>query len=280
VEPLRELLEEWIARGEAAVEFVDESETHLPGGTMRQAIERARASCAELLRGFRTGRIVRDGAALAVVGLPNAGKSSLFNRLLERERAIVTDLSGIPVTLIDTAGLREAHDPAESEGVRRARLAREEADLVLLVLDGSRPLEPEECEALERAAGESEQARTVVVLNKCDLPQAVEERPRNALPVSALTGEGLGPLREELHTRLVGAGPVEDPVVTDARHADALSRTDAALERAARAADEGLSEELLLEDLKLAMRHLGEIVGEMGNEELYDRIFSTFCIGK
>jgi len=293
VEPLREQLEEWIARCEAAVEFVDESETHLPAGTLRQAIERARLSCTELLRGFRTGRIVRDGATLVVVGLPNAGKSSLFNRLLERERAIVTesagttrdtveeqlDLSGIPVTLIDTAGLREARDPAESEGVRRARLAREEADLVLLVLDGSRPLEPDEHAALERAAGESERARTVVVLNKCDLPPVEQSLP-DALPVSALTGEGLEQLRAELHACLVGAGPVEDPIVTDARHADALSRTDVALERAARAADDGLSEELLLEDLKLAMHHLGEIVGEMGNEELYDRIFSTFCIGK
>jgi tRNA modification GTPase len=294
--PLRELLEEWIARGEAAVEFVEEAETHLPAGRLRAAIGEAREICARLLAAYRTGRVVRDGAALAVVGLPNAGKSSLFNRLLQRERAIVTesagttrdtveeqlDLEGIPVRLIDTAGLREARDAAESEGVRRARLAREEADLVLLVLDGSRPLEPAERSAMERATAQPESERTVAVINKCDLPDAAErELPlAGMLQVSARTGQGIERLRKELHARLVGAGPLEDPIITDGRHAEALRRTDAALARAARAADEGLPEELLLEDLKQAMRHLGEIGGEYGNEQLYDRIFSTFCIGK
>jgi len=291
LQPLSEQLEEWIARGEAAVEFVDESETHLPPGQLRHAIESARVCCGELLDGFRTGRVVRDGATLAMIGLPNVGKSSLFNRLLARDRAIVTDragttrdtleedlsLGGIPVRLIDTAGLREVTGDVESEGVRRAERAREEADLVLLVLDGSRQLEPLELEALERSAAAA--ARTLVAVNKCDLPAAGEPVP-HALRVSALTGDGVGGLREELRRKLVGTGPVEDPIITSTRHASALDETVAALERAAKAAEEGLSEELLLEDLREAMRHLGTITGEFTDEALYDRIFSTFCIGK
>lgn len=289
LEPLRLALEEWIARGEAAIEFVDESETHLPGGQLTGAIEQVRATCAELLAEFVTGRIVRSGATLAMVGLPNVGKSSLFNRLLARERAIVTeqagttrdtleedlDVDGIPVRLIDTAGLRDFADEVEGEGVRRAEQARKQADMVLLVLDGSRPLEPREQEALAYGNG----AGPVVVVNKCDL-EAAAEPPEGALRVSARTGEGLERLRAELRRRLVGAGPVEDPIMTNARHADCLEKARRSLDRAARAAGEGLSEELLLEDLREAMRRLGAITGEFTNEQLYDRIFSTFCIGK
>jgi len=179
--------------------------------------------------------------------------------------------------LIDTAGLREVTGEAESEGVRRAKRAREEADLVLLVLDGSRPLEPLELEVLEQSA--NDEARMVVAVNKCDLPVVAEAVP-HALRVSALTGDGVGGLREELRGRLVGRGPIEDPIMTSTRHAGALEQTTSALARAAKAAGEGLSEELLLEDLREAMRHLGTITGEFSDEALYDRIFSTFCIGK
>jgi tRNA modification GTPase len=302
--PLRELLEEWIARAEAAVEFVDESETHLPAGAFAGAIERAAAGCDELLDGFRTGRVVRDGAALVIAGRPNVGKSSLFNKLLARERAIVTDiagttrdtleeqldLDGIPVRLVDTAGLRQVSDPVESEGVRRADRARKEADLVLLVLDGSREPEPEELATLGHIRAETGHERTVVVVNKADLEPprgaagdsaAAGADPYAGLPrVSALTGHGVDELRRALRRCLVGTGPLEDPIVTNARHAAALERAREALARAAEAQAAGLSEELVLEDLRQAMRRLGEITGEFTNEELYDRIFSTFCIGK
>jgi tRNA modification GTPase len=286
--PLRELLEEWIARGEAAVEFVEHRETHVLEGELREAIDRARRICSELLAGFRSGRVVREGASVAMVGLPNVGKSSLFNRLLHRDRAIVTavagttrdtlveelDLDGIPVSLVDTAGLREVADEVESEGVRRARQAQKEADLVLLVLDGSRPLEREERNAL---AGKE---RPLVVVNKSDLAAAGPSPDPSALHVSALTGAGLDALRRELRERLIGVGPLEDPVLTNSRHGKALEETDGALACAAAAAAAGLSEELVLEDLREAMDHLGTITGQYGTEELYDRIFSTFCIGK
>jgi len=290
--PLEEELTDLIARGEAAVEFVDESETHLGRDALRDGIAAVRSQCDTLLAGFRTGRLVREGASLVISGLPNAGKSSLFNRLLARDRAIVTEvpgttrdtleelleLDGIPVRLVDTAGLREVDDAVESEGVRRARRALGEADLVLLVVDGSVAPRAAELEAIER----SDPARTVVVVNKSDLPGAPgRELPHpRALRVSARTGTGVESLRAALAERLLGAGPVEDPVLTDARHAEALRAASAALGQAARAAESGLSEELVLEDLREALKRLGEITGEVGTEELYDRIFSTFCIGK
>jgi tRNA modification GTPase len=286
LEPLRVELEDWIARGEAAVEFVDESETHLPTGELQRAIAASLAACKQLLAGYETGRVVRDGATVAIVGQPNVGKSSLFNRLLSHDRAIVTaqagttrdtleeavDLDGIPVQLIDTAGLREVADEIESEGVRRAEQAREEADLVLLLLDGSRPMEALEAEAAERP-------HTLVVANKCDL-ETKAELPDGTLRASALTGEGIAALEDTLRRRLVGSSRIEDPVMTNRRHATALEATRTALERAAGSASQGMTEEVLLEDLREAMRKLGEITGEFTTDALYDRIFSKFCIGK
>jgi tRNA modification GTPase len=286
LQPLRAELTELIARGEAAVEFVDESETHLPAGALPRGIASARSACARMLADYRAGRFVREGASLAITGRPNAGKSSLFNRLLARERAIVTeipgttrdtleeaiDLDGIPLRLVDTAGMRDAGDPVEQEGVRRAERARREADLVLWVIDGTREELPEE----------EPEPDAVIVVNKCDLPEA-RERPSphpGALRVSALTGEGVDALRRALRERLVGCAPLEDPVLTNARHARALEGCDAALGRAAAAAEAGLTEELVLEDLREAVGRLGEITGEFCTEELYDLVFSTFCIGK
>ena len=296
LQPLRESLEEWIARGEAAIEFVDEAETHLPQGRLAEAVDCVIERCRELLAGAVAGRVVRDGAIVVLVGLPNVGKSSLFNRLLERDRAIVTpqagttrdtleaelDVAGIPVRLVDTAGLREAGDEIEREGVRRAERARDEADFVLLVLDGSRELEPLERAALARARDRAATRRTVVVVNKCDLPGAAARAlPHpSALRISARTGAGVPELKLELGPRLLEGQGGEDPVVTNRRHAAALEQVTISLERAREGARGGLPEELLLEDLRDAMRHLGEITGEFTTEALYNRIFSQFCLGK
>lgn len=293
--PIRERLEEWIARAEAAVEFVDESETHLPSGALASAIAEARDGEQRILDGYGRGRIVREGARLVLVGRPNVGKSSLFNRLLEEDRAIVTeiegttrdtleetlDIGGVPVRLVDTAGLRPVDDPVEAEGVRRTERARREADLILLVLDASRPPTAEEKQALERAGSEDERQRTVVVRNKIDLvdgpPSGLGE---GESAVSATEGHGLAELRELLRERLLGSPGQEDPILTQARHAEAIAASIAALDRAAEAVRSGLSEELVLEDLREAIRLLGEITGDYTTEDLYDRIFSTFCIGK
>ncbi len=290
IAPLTSSLEEWIARGEAAVEFVDESETHLPAGRLAAAIDETIEQCNELVAVFRTGRVVRDGARLVLVGRPNVGKSSLFNRLLEEDRAIVTEvagttrdtleedlvLDGIPVRLIDTAGLREVRDAVEREGVSRAQRALEQADLVLFVLDGSRETDDLERATLTRV--EAEAARWVAVVNKSDLPPRAELN--GNLAVSAKTGDGVAELRALLREHLIGGAPPEHPVVTNGRHAAALGRARDTLTKAATAVKEGLSEEWVLEDLKQARTELAAITGAFDVEDLYDRIFSTFCIGK
>jgi tRNA modification GTPase len=285
------MLVDLIARTEAAVEFVDEAGTHLPSGALHAGLRAALARCAALLAGFRAGRLVREGATVVLVGRPNVGKSSLFNALLERERAIVAalpgttrdtleetlDLDGVPVRLVDTAGMREGGDVVESEGIRRARAASSEADLVLVVHDGSHPSSVDAPDAGARA-------RTLVVENKLDL-LAPSERLHSSLEtdvarVSARTGEGLVELRRRLRELLLGAAPLEEPIVSNVRHARALEAASIALERATQALAAGFTEEIALEDLREAVERIGEITGAVGTEELFDRIFSTFCIGK
>lgn len=291
--PLREALIDLVARGEAAIEFADEAETHLAAGGLAGGLEVALASAQALLLDAKRGRIVREGARVALSGVTSVGKSSVFNRLLGRDRAIVSpvpgttrdtleetvELGGIPVALIDTAGVRPAGDEVEAEGVRRARAAAAEADLVILVLDASRNLRDEERAVLaERFSGGG--TETIVVANKIDLAPSGGAGvlwPK-AIPISALTGEGLDALREAIRNALCGTGPREDPVLTNVRHAAALEETVSALDRARQALP--LGEEVVLEDLRAALASLGGITGEVANEDLYDRIFSTFCIGK
>ncbi len=291
--PLREALIELVARGEAAIEFADEAETHLAAGGLARGVEDAHLTARSLLEEARRGRIVREGARVALAGVTSVGKSSVFNRLLGRDRAIVSpvpgttrdtleetvELDGIPVTLIDTAGVRPAGDPIEAEGVRRARVAAGDADLVVHVLDASRCLRADEREALsERTSGLG--ARAIIVANKIDLaPAECGESPwPGAIRVCALTGEGFDSLRGAIREALRGGGPQEDPVLTNARHAAALDETVGALARARDALP--LGEEVVLEDLRDALHALGEITGELATDDLYDRIFSTFCIGK
>lgn len=290
--PLRAVLIDLVAAGEAAIEFADEAETHLATGALAHGLAEALASARVLVEEARRGRIVRTGARVALSGVTSVGKSSLFNRLLGRDRAIVSpvagttrdtleetfDLDGIPVTLIDTAGVRPAQDAVEAEGVRRARQATGEADLVIRVLDAGRSLRDDERSALSEPAEAS--APLIVVANKIDLAtsQAVDEPWPGAIPMSALTGAGLPALRQAIRVALCGTGSLEDPVLTNGRHLAALERTVAALDRAHAALP--LGDELVLEDLRAALDALAELTGEFLNEDLYDRIFSTFCIGK
>jgi len=292
--PLRESLEEVLARAEAAVEFEDEADTRWSAEALRGALLGVGTRCSELAAQFRAGRLVREGATVVLTGLPNVGKSSLFNRLLTRERAIVAptpgttrdtleevlDLGGVPATLIDTAGLRNADGEVESEGVRRARAARDRADLVVLVLDAGRPPDAEELAAIGRAQTDP---AWLIVRNKCDLPTATfpVDVAAAALDVSARTGAGCGRLADALSERLREAGgAIENPIVTHARHAEALRSAAVALDRAIASATGGFTEEIVLEDVREARTRLGEITGEWTVEALYDRIFSTFCIGK
>jgi len=280
---LRELYDGWAARlrlavaqQEALIDFPDEDLPPEEDAAMRAEVAALRSEIAAHLADDRRGERLREGLVFAIVGAPNAGKSSLMNRLAEREVAIVAALpgttrdplearlvlAGVPVTLVDTAGLREAGDAIEAEGVRRARARAAEADGVIAV---SAPDAALPAEAL---------AATVVVANKSDLGWAT---PDGAVAVSALTGAGIAALRDLLaeHARRLTArsGP---PALTRARHRAALDATLARLDAALAAP----LVELRAEDLRLALRALGGITGAVGVEAILDTVFSRFCIGK
>jgi len=229
------------------------------------------------------------------VGRPNVGKSSLLNQLLGHDRAIVSphpgttrdtieetaNVDGIPVRFVDTAGLRASADAVEQEGVRRSEAAARQAELVLHVLDASSPWRPDEPALLAGFDG----TKRLLVLNKTDLPTALELPPElvaGAVRVSCLTGTGLEDLKAAIR-RKVWAGEVRAEmleVMINARHADALRRAREALERATAALAEGLTLELAASDLRVAVNAVGEVVGETATEDLLDRIFREFCIGK
>lgn len=249
----------------------------------------------ELARDGRRGRLVRDGAVVAIAGRPNAGKSSLFNVLVGADRAIVTDvpgttrdvlaervdIGGVLVTLFDTAGVREAQDAIEAEGVRRARAAHDVASLVLVVIDGAEPLSSEDV-ALLRDRMKSR----VVVINKNDLPRAwpteealsAEDDP---VSVSARTGAGLDELRTRIVTALTDGEILRDtPAMSNVRHLGLVEDAVGALVRAQDAMAAGATEEVVLADLSVARAALESIVGRRSPEDLLRHIFSRFCIGK
>jgi tRNA modification GTPase len=301
VDRLKERLLDLVARLEASIEFSEEAdaERFAPDGGAATVLRTLRLDLERLGGTYDRGRLVRDGAAVALAGLPNVGKSSLFNRLLEEERAIVTpiagttrdlleetlDLGGIPVRLIDAAGLHEPNDEADAEAVRRARGALEAADLVLLVLDWSRALGAADL----RLLGELQARRSIVVLNKCDLSrglgvdQVLYLRKRHAaFEVSARSGEGIQDLRRRLTDAFGGGagGAREEIFLTNVRHRDLVLKAAAALGRAEGMVRDRLWDECTALELKEALDRLGEITGAIGVEGIYERIFRDFCIGK
>jgi len=273
-----------LAHLEAAIDFPDEDlppeiEARVAADTAGLARE-----IAAHLDDERRGERLRDGIAIAIVGPPNVGKSSLLNRLAQREAAIISpiagttrdvieaaiDLDGYPVVFADTAGLRDSADPIEAEGLRRARARADVADLRLYVLDAAAP-------DTARGAAAWPGADTILVANKSDLDPAGRCRlPPGAIRVSALTGDGIGDLVAAIAARVGANYRDAAPALTRARHREALEEARAALERslAARLA------ELRAEDLRLAWRSLGRITGRAQIEDLLDAIFAEFCLGK
>jgi tRNA modification GTPase len=299
--PLRDRLADLAARVEASIEFADEPEADRfdPEGGIGSALRRLGDELDALHSGFDRGRRVREGASVVVAGLPNAGKSSLFNRLVGSDRAIVTsiagttrdvveetiEIDGVPVTLADTAGLHEAGNEADREAVERARAAASAADVVLVVLDWSRPWRDADGETVE-AAGPG---RALVVLNKVDRPcgigldRVLFLRQRHAaIEVSAGTGEGIADLRRRLRDRVLptGATSPDEIFLTSVRQRDLVARAGEALERAGTALREGRGPECAAVDLREGLDRLGELSGDVLLDDLYDRLFSTFCIGK
>jgi tRNA modification GTPase len=253
------------------------------------------AGVEKLARSYSAGRLIQEGSRVTITGRPNVGKSSLFNSLVERERAIVTeipgttrdtlteaiDLDGIPVILTDTAGLRETTDGIETLGIERTRRAMSDSDLVLVVLDGADELGPSDNDLLDQTAG----THRLVVLNKSDLPAFSVSRSciesLKPINVSARTGEGLDVLRAAILSS-VNSNGVEDGslLITNARHYDLLCSTQRELEAARPALSERHSEELVLVPLHNALKFLGQITGETTTEDILSEIFATFCIGK
>lgn len=282
---------EIIAPLEASLDFPDEGYHFVASGETARAMEAALASIDALLLDASRGRLIREGLTVAIVGGPNAGKSSLFNRLAGAARAIVTavpgttrdllteriDIAGVPFTLVDTAGLRPgAADAIEEEGIARARQAVATADVIAVVLDRSLPIGADGRDLL---ADTRARAR-VVVASKSDLPPAWEASATGALAVSSLTDEGIGELRQALRTAAGVVALRDRAPVANLRHAGLLEKAREAIARARTAAADGVPEEFVLADLHEARACFDEITGARPQDEVLRLIFERFCIGK
>lgn len=302
---LRDNLMNTLAHLEAHIDFPDEDIAPDSRAGLQQRLDRGLIAIDELLSTAREGQVLRRGIRAAIVGRPNAGKSSLLNQLLGRDRAIVSpipgttrdtieetaNIRGLPVVFVDTAGLREAADALEAEGIRRTRLAVSRAQLVLHVLDHSEPLSEVDRTDLQAPL----EVPRILVLNKSDLPRQLTlpsespERREDAnfpwsavIPVSCVTGKGLDPLKDAIaHQVSAGwAGVGMHEVAINARHEDALRRARESVERATAGLHSFLPLELVAHDLRLGLHAIGEVVGKTATEDLLDAVFGQFCIGK
>ena len=290
---MRDALKSVLACIDVSIDFPDEVE--MQRERIMGEAQKVLSDIEALLATFREGRVYREGVSVALVGLPNVGKSSLLNAFLGKDRAIVTPVpgttrdvieeevsfGGVVFRFMDTAGMGKAKDIVEKEGVERTQRCLEGADMVLVVLDVSRPLMAGDFDLIKAAA-----SKGVVILNKIDLPRAWprEEIEGVALPifeVSAKRGDGLETLKRGIaEIALEGHTGGNEPLLTNVRHYQALMRAKEALKRFMEGSEEGLSEECLAEDLRAALNALGELTGEAASEEILDTIFSRFCIGK
>lgn len=293
LQSIKQKLVELIALLEAGIDFAEDDVSVLPRARILEGIAGVRGPLEELARSFSYGKIVREGITLAIVGRPNVGKSSLFNRLVERERAIVTatpgttrdlvtetvSLDGIPVQLVDTAGIRRALDEAESIGIRKSMEALADADLVLVVTEAPQPATTEDEQLLAQLHGRA----VIVVENKCDLAKLAEKTSENGdatVRTSALTGEGIEQLRAAIVKRATGASGTEPGFLTNARHQALVAQSSEALTAATSAVGQNIPHEMLLLDLYAALRPLDEITGVTTTDDILNLIFSRFCIGK
>jgi len=316
LQPIKQKLIELIATLEAGIDFAEDDISVLPADQILQRLALVRKPLDQLAASFAYGKIVHEGLTLAIVGRPNVGKSSLFNRLVERERAIVTAtpgttrdlvsetvaIGGIPIKLVDTAGIRRALDEAESIGIRKSMEALADADLVLVVFDSSQPLADED----ERLLNQVADRPAIAVENKCDLPKnhvgtaapgcparkslAEGDSQNVSIPMnrpprvrtSATTGEGIPELRNEILRHIGGeaGAPTEAGFLTNLRHQERVRESITGLSATKAAVENKVPHEMLLLDLYSALRPLDEITGATTTDDILNLIFSTFCIGK
>ena len=293
IQTLRDDLMRTLAHIEAHIDFPDEDISPDTHGTLLGRLDRGDVLIAGLLKTAKEGQVLRRGIRAAIIGRPNAGKSSLLNQLLGHERAIVSpvagttrdtveetaDVRGIPVIFIDTAGLRETDDHVEAEGVRRSRAALGKAELVLHVLDASGPLTEDDRSLLAEASGRPR----VLVLNKADLPSALRlPDGLTGVATSCSSGDGIEAVKDAIEGTVWSGrlASVPSQITVNARHADALRRAQGSIQRAAAELRGGSSLELVAIDLRLAADAVGEIVGKTTTDDLLDAIFSQFCLGK
>jgi tRNA modification GTPase len=296
LKPIKEKLVELIAVLEAGVDFAEDDVSVLPDSEIVKRIAEVRAPLVKLAESFAYGKVVHEGLTLAIVGRPNVGKSSLFNQLVEREHAIVTavpgttrdlvsetvSLGGIPLKLVDTAGIREAMDEAESIGIRKSYEALADADLVLVVVDAS-DAQIEDARLL--SAMVDRESSVIVVENKVDLAKAGSRAASNGMVsvrTSAITGEGIAQLRSEILRQVVGdgSGQREAGYLTNARHQGLVNDSLRALKDAEIAVHNRIPHEMLLLDLYSTLRPMDSITGETSADDILNLIFGKFCIGK
>ena len=311
IERLRAELIRVLAHLEAGMDFAEEDISFIGRDELNHSLQLVSEEITELVNTAEEGRLLREGVITAIVGRPNVGKSSLLNLLLDRDRAIVSNIpgttrdvleetlniQGVPIRLIDTAGLRKTADSLEAEGIRRTTDAITQADLVVIVLDGSQNLTSEDVEILNNNCSE----KTLVVINKVDLQNVLEGSdvsakaemkvnseidttadPLRIIKISAKTGQGLDKLREEIRNTIPGLSLESNHslLITRLRHKTALLRAQEAVSNSLNPENQPLSGECLALDLRLALDALGEIIGVVSTDDILDRIFQEFCIGK
>ncbi|MFZ3122615.1 MAG: tRNA uridine-5-carboxymethylaminomethyl(34) synthesis GTPase MnmE [Thermodesulfovibrionales bacterium] len=290
---------------EACIDFPEEDIELASRKEIIESAEKILKELASLLKSYNEGRFFREGLAAAIVGKPNVGKSSLLNALLQKDRAIVTDtpgttrdtieeylnINGLPLRIIDTAGIRESHDMAEKEGVKRSIRAMEDADLVIAVIDGSEPLKDEDIEVLGKTKGKN----TIIVINKSDLISSEEQKSRRAevnsalssyssrvINISAAKGDGIEELKETIFQSSVKnwEEQKEGVIVTNLRHKIAIQAAYDSLKNGIKAIETDKPLEIIAIEFRDALDRLGEIVGAVTTDDILNRIFSDFCIGK
>ncbi len=294
---IREGVVHALALVEAYIDFPEEEISTADSGEVTRLVEEALEKVDAVLGGFGEGRALREGVSVVIAGKPNVGKSSLLNTLLKEKRAIVTaipgttrdvieevvNIRGLPVKVLDTAGICETDDPIEREGVRIALEKIPQADLVLFVLDASRPLDSDD----QFIGKELENRKVILVLNKSDLPELVRLPAsfsgHETIRISTLRGTGIEDLHQAIHTAFLHGHAVDSReyvALSNVRQRDALVKCRCALQRFAENAAAGSSLELLAIDLREALHGLGEVTGETTPDDVLDIIFQRFCIGK